>query len=119
MKWYVSILFLCGIYNSSMLGVGGGSPRNLAGFVLCTAALLLLVSFRLREGSFPGQEKLVRRLGVFLLGGFICPRCGEAKVRLGGWQYLFVCPGCDRFFFEGERPATVKETWALVWRRKS
>ena len=119
MKWYVKLLFAFGFFSSVNLLLGEGSRWSLAGFVICTSSLLLLLSIRLREGSFEEQEKLLRRIGVFMLGGFICPKCGEGKVKLGiGYMPCISCPGCRKFFLVSTTPMTVGAMWRSVWRRR-
>lgn len=119
MKWYVQVLFVSGLYNSIMLSTGVGSKLNLMGMVVCASGLLFLLGVRIREGSFKRQEKLIRRLGVFLLGGFICPQCGEAKIKVGlGYMPCISCPGCRKFFLLSTKPMRVRDMWRSVWRRR-
>lgn len=117
MKWYVKLLLAFGFYNSVKLG--SGSKWNLAGFITCVWLLVAILAMRIREGSFEKQEQLLRRLGVFLFGGFICPRCGEAKVKIGIDLYIpcVACPGCRNLFITGT-PLSVGEMWRSVWRRR-
>jgi hypothetical protein len=113
-----TVLLMCWLYNFVLIVEGHGSKLNFVGLVLGSVAIVGRWTLMARgEPSFENR-KLLRRLGVFLVGGFICPKCGDARVKLGGWQLLFTCPGCRRFFFEAERTLSVKKMWGLVWRWK-
>jgi hypothetical protein len=62
--------------------------------------------------------QISKRLGVFFLGGFICPRCGEAQVKFGSYLLIFNCPGCKKLFMAGDPVVDPKVMWKMVWRKK-
>ena len=116
-----TILVMCWIYNFVLLCEGHGSRLNLLAVVLLSVAMVGRWTVIARSDSAIDERRFLRRLGVFLVGGFICPRCGEARVRLGGgWTPVFTCPGCERFYFLSPGTSSkmeVKKMWRLVWRR--
>jgi ribosomal protein S27AE len=97
------------------LGVFGTVAVSISSMIL---AVSLLMAYLRPEGDVEA-DKLLRRLAVFLVGGFICPRCGDAKVMLGGYAVLASCPGCGRLFFAAKDVRRVRDMWRLVWSKQA
>lgn len=109
---------MCFVYNLAQIWEGHGGKLNCVALVLCAVFLGGKLTLAFRGGVSP-EKKLLRRLGVFLLGGCICPRCGDARVRVGGgYLFLFNCRGCHRLYFVPTEPSReIKAMWDLVWRK--
>jgi hypothetical protein len=107
------------VYNLAFIVEGRGSKLNFLGLVLLSVVLLGRLTLLLQRRG-PELAKFWRRLGVFFLGGFICSKCGDAQIKLGGrWMPCFSCPSCGQFFFLSPNPKMqVKKMWNLVWRWK-
>ena len=111
------------VYNLALIVEGRGSKLNFASLVLLTVAMLgKLTLAAWRRQPFLDEEigKFLRRLGVFFLGGFICGKCGDARIKFGGrWMPCFTCPSCKQFYFLSPDPKMeVRRMWELVWRWK-
>jgi hypothetical protein len=109
------------VYNLAFILEGKGSKLNFVGLVLLSVVLVGRLTLMAR-GKAPEHVKFWRRLGVFFLGGFICPKCGDARIKLGGrWMPCYSCPSCGQFYFlplPTNTKADVKRMWKLVWRKR-
>lgn len=112
------VLLAMMLYNFAMIWEGHGSKLNFVSLVLCSVAFFGRLSLLVRKNPSSEGVKFWRRLGVFLFGGFICGKCGDARVRFGGrWMPVFTCPTCHQFYFlSPDSKMQVKRMWRLVWK---
>lgn len=118
-------------YNGISLLGGSGTRLNLLGLVISSVAAVGFMSLGRRLSTkhfdvmiFRGRPvkkrrfMFLRRLGVFLVGGYFCPRCGHAEVRpFLGWLTCYACRGCGAFYL-GAADLTPREAWRRVWKSK-
>ena len=116
MRVYLLTLTLVALLEAAALSFGPFRWLNIVGLVGCTVGLYLHVVTALNgRMTLVEQGRLARRFLVFLLGGCICPKCGQGHVKFGSYTPCMTCRDCGTFFFVREAPSP-KAMWSSVWR---